>query len=117
MARQKTTEFEKRIKEKYLKAPSVSEIREYIYDDLGINCAQFERFFDIPETTVKHVLQGRQNLPVKYWPLIYERKVPTYGRKYTKRKEKEKGREKEKKGIISGIIRKPLPILNRLSEL
>lgn len=77
------TEEDIRIKEKYLKAPSPKEVSDFL-KELGTNYSQFERFYDIPKGTIRHVINFRRELPVKFWPIVYEKKVPLYGIRYTK---------------------------------
>lgn len=83
------TEIEREIKEKYLKAPTLEEVKEFI-SYLGVTVAQFEVYYGIPKGVVYLVMFGERNLPVKFWPIIYERIVPTYGLKYTQRVQKAK---------------------------
>lgn len=69
------------IREKYLKAPSFDEIFSFI-DELGVNYSQFERFYSIPHSVIRSIKCGTRQLPVKFWPVIYERIVPQYGIKF-----------------------------------
>lgn len=77
------TEEDIKIREKYLKPPDAKQIKDFI-TELEVNYSQFERFYDIPKGTIRHVINLRRELPVKFWPIVYEKKVPTYGLKYTK---------------------------------
>lgn len=65
-------------KRKYLKAPSVIEITEFI-TELGISDLQFERYYELPFRTIGKIKNYQQNLPAKFWHLIYEKIVPIYG--------------------------------------
>lgn len=69
------------IRKKYLKAPSYDQIFGFI-DELGVSYSQFERYYLIPYGVIRHVKRGVRNLPIKFWPIIYERIVPQYGMKY-----------------------------------
>jgi hypothetical protein len=71
------TEVEE-IKKKYLKSPTNDEIRSFI-KEVGVGVIQFERFYNIPKRTLILVLGGHRGLPAKYWPIFYERKIPSYG--------------------------------------
>lgn len=62
----------------YLKHPSPEEILAFV-KELGVSCYQFERFFGIPNGTLKHVALGTHNLPARYWHIIYEKQIPSYG--------------------------------------
>lgn len=107
------TEEDIRIKEKYLKAPSPKEVSDFL-KELGTNYSQFERFYDIPEGTIKHVINLRRDLPVKFWPIIYEKKVPLYGIKYTKGLIK---KEKKPSGTHKGTKQVHEVDIKRLSSL
>jgi len=66
------------IKQKYLKPPSHDEIFSFI-DELGVTYTQFERYYSIPYSVIRSIKCGNRHLPVKFWPIIYERIVPQYG--------------------------------------
>lgn len=83
----KVTETEMEIRRKYLKAPTVEEIKSFI-KELKVTYSQFEVYYNIPPGTLKQVFIRARKLPVKYWPIIYERIIPTYGLKYTKKQAK-----------------------------
>lgn len=89
-------ETELEIKTKYLKAPTNEEIREFI-KEVGVGVIQFERFYNIPKRTLILVLGGHRGLPVKYWPIFYERKVPAYGLNWVKSKKKEVKSKKKRR--------------------
>lgn len=63
---------------KYLKPPSIIEISEFIRE-LGISDLQFERYYELPFRTIGKIKNAQQNLPAKFWHLIYEKIVPVYG--------------------------------------
>lgn len=69
------------IKQKYLKPPSHEEIFSFI-SELGVTYTQFERYYSIPYSVIRSIKCGNRHLPVKFWPIIYERIVPQYGIKF-----------------------------------
>lgn len=70
------------IKKKYLKPPGISEIESFI-KEVGVPLSQFERYFSIPIGVMQHVKRGARPLPVRFWPVFYERIVPQYGTEFT----------------------------------
>lgn len=66
---------------KYLKAPSITEIDNFI-KDLGISALQFERYYRMSFRTIDKVRRGYRPLPRKFWHYIYERKLPEYALNY-----------------------------------
>lgn len=66
------------IRRRYFKPPTLEEIMDFI-NEQNVSCAQFERFYRIPKGIMKQVRIGNRDLPVKYWPIIYEKAVPKYG--------------------------------------
>jgi hypothetical protein len=107
-------ETELEIKTKYLKAPSNEEIRGFI-KELGVGVIQFERFYNIPKRTLILVLGGHRGLPVKYWPIFYERKVPTYGLNWVK-SNKKKVKSNKKKRVTPNVTGKDVQD-DRLNKL
>lgn len=110
------TPLELEIRSKYLKAPSPQEIREFI-EKIGVSKSQFERYYDIPSGMMKKCANGHQPLPVKYWPIFYEGKVPSYGLKYTKKIKKQEKKAVLKKVPAFNIDPKPVIKIKRLNEL
>lgn len=94
------------IREKYLKPPTHDQIFGFI-GELGVSCLQFERYFFIPTGTLRGVSFGNRNLPVKFWPIFYERIVPQYGVKYELAKKEVKNKQKTK--------RKPKAIVRQIN--
>jgi hypothetical protein len=57
---------------RYLFPPTYEQIKSVI-EKTGLSEPGFERFFGIPETTIKQVRLGkRKHLPTPYWHLIFE---------------------------------------------
>jgi hypothetical protein len=82
------------IRKKYLKPPTPEEMIDFI-NEVGVGKTQFERFYNIPERTLVQAINGKRNLPVKFWPIFYERKIPAYGIEWLKEnKDKIKTEEK-----------------------
>lgn len=71
------------IRKKYLKPPTPEEMIDFI-NEVGVGKAQFERFYNMPPKTLILSISGRRNLPVKFWPVFYERKIPAYGIEWLK---------------------------------
>lgn len=94
-----------KIKEKYLKAPTPQQIIDFV-KELGTTYMQFEKFYDMPIGTIRLSANGRRGLPVRFWPIIYEKIVPTYGIKYTKnliKNENKKSCAKKRTNLIQDI--------------
>lgn len=66
------------IRLKYLKPPTHEQIFGFI-EELGVHTAQFERYYKMPTGILRQVKGGHKPLPVKYWPIFYQRIVPQYG--------------------------------------
>lgn len=98
----KVTETEMEIRRKYLKAPTAQEVKDFL-KELDVSYPQFETFYDIPKSLISQVVIGVKPLPVKYWPIIYERIVPTYGVKYTKRQKKIKKNKSTKIATVKEV--------------
>lgn len=105
------TEVEE-IKKKYLKSPTNDEIRNFI-KEVGVGVIQFERFYNIPKRTLVLVLGGHRGLPAKYWPIFYERKIPSYGVGWVK-SNKEQTKSKKARGVTTQVTNIDD---NRLNEL
>lgn len=71
-------ELELQNKKTYLKPPTVEQINSFI-KELNVTAAQFENFYSIPKGTIKVVRTGFRKLPPRWWNVVYERIVPTYG--------------------------------------
>lgn len=91
------------IKEKYLKAPTLQEIRSFI-DEVGVTVIQFERFYNMPKRTLFLTLGGHRALPVKYWPIFYDRIIPAYGAQWVK-SQQEKSKSPQKSGYTRNVTR------------
>lgn len=84
---------------KYLKAPTISEIENFI-KELKINAAQFERFFGIPDNTIPQIKNGYKRLPARFWHIIYEKIIPAYSTE---------GKKQIKTGHLPNLIPETLP--------
>jgi len=97
---------------KYLKAPTVAQIKEFIAE-LGVTTAQFERFYGIPYGTLADVYSGKRDISSKFWHIIFLKKKPTYGVGFNT--------DKSKNHFIKNIIKKPRTLsvigADRLSTL
>lgn len=76
MCKETVSDIEIRLK--YLKPPSFEQIFGFI-DELGVHWAQFERYYKMSTGILRQVKGGYKPLPVKYWPIFYQRIVPQYG--------------------------------------
>lgn len=65
-------------REKYLKAPTWEEIDSFLKSK-KIKMSSFEKFYGLPESTLRHVKTGTRELPAKFWHIIYNQIVPSYG--------------------------------------
>lgn len=72
---------DKEIREKYVKPPTIEQMLSFI-NDLDVKYSHFEYYFRLHKGVIKNVKGGFKPLPVKYWPLFYERIVPQYGISY-----------------------------------
>jgi hypothetical protein len=51
--------------------PTYQEIAA-VMEKVGLTGPQFERFYGIPETTIKQIRRGTRELSPRYWHLIFE---------------------------------------------
>lgn len=63
---------------KYLKAPTLEQVESFI-TKLKVSGAQFERFYGIPDGTIRQIKLNKRSLPAKFWHIIYEQVKPAYG--------------------------------------
>ena len=80
---------------KYLKSPTLEQVEEFRLE-LGITKLQFERYYGMPRRTLNKLITDTGGLPVKFWHIIYEKIVPTYGIGFKgelDRKKKEKAKK------------------------
>lgn len=82
--------------ETYLKEPEIEQIMAFI-NELGVSMTRFERFYGIPIGTIRQVKCGNTPLSPKYWHIIYEKVVPTYGVGYSKYFKEKNKKDKTKK--------------------
>lgn len=66
-----------RNRKKYLHAPTYKQIAAYM-KKLKVSGAKFERFFGMSEATIRKIKQGKRELPVRFWHIIYEEVTPMY---------------------------------------
>lgn len=96
---------------KYLKAPSLTEIDDFI-KELGISDLQFERYYEMTPKTISRIRAQRIQLPRRFWHYVYEKIVPQYAIPYSKRNNKTPSK------IPSKIKqRKTVVNVNRLTSL
>jgi hypothetical protein len=107
------------IKKKYLKSPTIQEIQSFI-KEVGVSVIQFERFYNMPKRTLFLTLGGHRALPVKYWPIFYDRIIPAYGAQWVK-DQQEKAKSSQNTPQKSGYTRSVTQIKgikdDRLSKL
>lgn len=108
------TEQETLNRKRYLKAPTVEQVNNFI-EELGVSALQFERFYGIPDHTIPRIRVGTRDFPRKYWHIIYEKIVPTYGDGYAKAMSLKKKVTKKKKPAIKKKVTTSSD--NRLSSL
>lgn len=75
--------------EKYLRAPDLEQIMAFV-KELKVKARQFERFYGIPDGTIRQIKQGNRELPPKFWHIVYEKIKPTYGVAYYQKPERKK---------------------------
>ncbi len=112
------TEREEENRRLYLKAPTIEQIEKF-RKKLKVSAAQFERFFGIPRATIRNIRVGGRDLPVKFWNIIYEEVVPTYGTKPMKKRKATKNEtQKPNTEQPHNPTTEPKPVISgRLSRL
>ncbi len=72
------TFIEKDNRRRYLQAPNIEQIDEFV-SMCKVSYYRFEEFFGLPKGTIKVVKTGYMEMPLKYWHIFYEKVIPTYG--------------------------------------
>lgn len=98
-------------KETYLHPPTVEQIEAFV-KKCKVSYYRFESFFGIPKGTIKVVRAGQTPFPAKYWHIIYEEIIPTYG---TGVKNPEKIRFKQK--TVKTLVKTPTPELSENKDV
>lgn len=113
----------KKILSTYLHPPTVRMLLAWI-EELGVSYAQFERFYGFIEGTIKNIKYKGRAIPVKYWPVIYEKTpLSEIDKKFIKKYKEEKivrckkvAPKKEQPVVSTSILNKLRDIQNNNAD-
>jgi hypothetical protein len=90
--------------------------------ELNVTASAFEKFYGIPQGTIKVIKHGDRNLPARYWHIIYEKIHPKFGVGFASEVviPSEKRPSNRRKVLVTKSVTKPhklLEVKGRLKDL
>lgn len=82
---QDSSEIAKINRNRYLKAPSINVIQEFL-DFLQAKDSELERFLGIKRGTISCIRIGERKMPTRCWHWVYEKKLPSQSKSIIKNK-------------------------------